>query len=475
VNKDEIIAQKDALIAAQAVQIAELKLLFEAALLRISELEAQLNSNSKNSHKPPSSDWPIKKPAFPRLKGAKRGGKPGHKGNTLKMVDSEAADKHVLHGVKEVNCSCGYCLAGVQEEALSGRRQVFDLPPNRLEVTEHRIGLKRCPACSKQYKGVFPQEVNAPVQYGQRVRTLMGLLNVEHGLPIWRIKGLFADLYGYAVNENTVQTAVEGLFEVTKADEALIRTALEKQSLAHFDESGVRVQGALHWVHTASSNDFTYYFVHPKRGKEALGSTQSILPHFKGRAIHDFWASYFQFDCSHGICVAHILRELTALAEHQGRKWALKMHDLFLYMYQFSDNGRRTAPDKVQNACLAQYYRILQMADVEEPPPDHSKGRRPKKSKGRNLMERLLRHTDEVLAFACVDEVPFTNNLAERDIRPWKTKLKVCTSFRTIQGANQFARLKGFCSTAKKQGFNLFEQLCAVQNGHSFLRPLALT
>jgi transposase len=207
-------------------------LLLEAALLRISEWEAQLNSNSKNSHKPPSSDWPIKKPAIPRLKGAKRGGKPGHKGNTLKMVDSKSVDKHILQGVNEVKCSCGYCLADVEEEVSSERRQVFDLPPNRLEVTEHRIGSKRCPACYKRHKGVFPQEVNAPVQYGQRVRALVGLLNVEHGMPIGRIKGLFADIYGYEVNVNTVQTTVEGLFEATKADEALIRIALEKQPLA---------------------------------------------------------------------------------------------------------------------------------------------------------------------------------------------------------------------------------------------------
>ena len=474
VNYEKLIAEKDARIASLEGQASELQELVKVLLARIVDLEARLKRNSGNSDKPPSSEGLSKKPAIPRPKGGKRGGRPGHTGKTLEMVDSEKVHDWVIHQA-EGACSCGCMLADVAGELLEERRQVFDLPPSTLLVSEHRIESKICPACGLVHKGVFPADVSAPVQYGHRVRALAGMLNVEHSMPVERIKRLFGDLYGYALNENTIHTAVERLHACTEKDEQIIRQAIEQALVAHFDESGARVEGSLHWVHTASTQDWTYFFVHKNRGRQALESEQSVLPNFKGRAIHDFWKSYFHFDVEHGTCAAHLLRELTALVENQHRKWAGRMHDLLYYLYHFSDKGRATVEAKKLKFCDRQYERLIRAADEEEPPPDTSNGRKPKKTKGRNLLERLDRYRDEVMAFARYDYVPFTNNTAERDIRPWKTKLKVSTCFRTLKGANRFARIKGFCSTTKKQGHNIFEQLCNVLNGHSFLRPVGVT
>lgn len=456
------------IIADQAARIESLEQLLQVALARIEELEAQLQQNSRTSHRPPSSDGVRKSPAFPRKKGGKRGGKPGHQGNTLKLVAHP--DEQVIHPIGN-RCSCGANLATQPSELSEERRQVFDLPPAALQVVEHRVERKTCTCCGQVHTAAFPEQVAASVQYGPGVRALVGLLNVEHGLPVKRISQLFGDLYGHVLNEATVQDAVARLYEDLAPEEAHIHQQLSMASVAHFDESGVRVQGQNHWLHVVADAVYTYYFVHAKRGEQALRSEASVLPYFTGRAIHDCWASYFKFEVAHGLCGAHLLRELREQKENYHRQWAAKMYDLLLYLYTLAQRQGGCVPAKALRTCQLRYEAILRSAYEEEPPPSYRARCRAKKSKGRNLADRLNRHREAVLAFASDAEVPFTNNLAERAVRPWKTKLKVSGCFRTLNGAALHARIKGFCDTARKQGQNLFEQLQFVQQGYSFLRP----
>jgi transposase len=108
------------------------------------------------------------------------------------------------------------------------------------------------------------------------------------------------------------------------------------------------------------------------------------------------------------------------------------------------------------------YDSILQQADLEEPqPPDKVEGKkgRPKKSPGRNLLDRLSRHKERVLAFVFKDGIPFTNNQAERDLRGVKVKQKVSGCFRTMAGAIVYARLQGVILTFSKRGENVLENL----------------
>jgi transposase len=464
VNKDEIIAQ-------QARQIAELQALLSAALSRIAELEAQVKANSRNSSRPPSSDGLKKGPAFPRKKGGKRGGKPGHPGKSLKMVPHEEVQHHVVHPVADERCSCGQDLTQVEQEISAQRRQVFDLPPRLLEVTEHRLACKSYPSCGQIHKANFPPQVNAPVQYGTRVKALVTLLSVEQSMPVGRIGELFANLTSYELNENTIVSIVEKMADHLQADEAIIKAKLLSSPVAHADESGARVAGKLHWIHNFVTDRYTYFFVHEKRGGQALNSDSSLAQHYRGTLVHDCWSSYFGLKVTdHALCGAHLLRELKGLADNHQRKWAELMHDVLMYAYEFSQGGKSVlAADKL-HIVQAQYRRILRQADHEEPPPIPRPKGRPKKTKGRNLLERMEKYQDQVLNFTQIAEVPFTNNLAERDIRPWKTKLKVSGCFRTVGGAGQFARIKGFCSTAKKHGLSVFEELVNAINGESFLR-----
>lgn len=467
---------KDEIIAHQAEQIADLQASLATALGEIAALKAQLSQNSSNSSRPPSSDGLSKKPAFPRSSGGKRGGQPGHRGNTLKMVG--AADQIVVHSVADV-CDCGSSLSDVAGQVLS-KRQVFDLPLPALVVTQHQCEEKTCPSCGKLHQSNFPLAVSAPVQYGSRVKALVSLLSVGHNMPVGGIKSLFTDVFGYSLNEATIQRANAVYYEQLAQEEAIISQQLQQEEVIHADESGVRTEGKLHWLHVASSALFTYFYRHCKRGGEALEDQRSVLSTFKGWVVHDCWASYFTKDnYQHALCGAHLLRELTALIE-QGSQWATRMHELLMATYLASEKGTSTLRPEAWQTTIRKYEAILQQADREEPPPEprtrgHARPGRDKQSKGRNLMNRLAKHQAAVLAFARYQEVPFTNNLAERDIRPWKTKLKVSGSFRTTTGADHYARIRSFISTARKQQRQVFAELCRVLNGESFLRDLNTT
>ena len=357
---------------------------------------------------------------------------------------------------------------------------MFDLPPQALVVTEHQIEGKICPGCGQLHQGSFPQAVSAPVQYGGRVKALVSLLSVGHNVPVGGIKGLFADLFGYALNEATIQQANTLYYEQLAEEEAIIKDELQAGELIHADESGVRVEGKLHWLHVASSTLFTYFYRHSKRGREALEDAMSVLPTFSGWVVHDCWQSYFTRDnYRHALCGAHLLRELMALIE-QGSAWAIQMHELLMATYLACEKGKDSLMAEVRQTTIVRYQAILQQAAREEPPPQprtrgHARPGRDKQTKGRNLMNRLTQHQAAVLAFAQYKEVPFSNNLAERDIRPWKTKLKVSGSFRTTTGAEHYARIRSFISTARKQQKQVFAELCRIRNGESFLRDLKAT
>ena len=353
------------------------------------------------------------------------------------------------------------------------RRQVFDLPPTLLEVTEHRLEHKTCPQCERLHLANFPQDVNAPVQYGERVRSLAVLLNVEQSLPLARSQEVFASLTGYGLNESTVQAAVERTYEKLAIEEQLIHRAVLDSSVAHSDETGARIDGSLHWVHGFSSLWHTFYVVYKQRGGPVINGPASHLADYTGRLVHDSLNSYLTMEgkLEHSLCGAHLLRELTALMELPGApSWLAKMHALLMDYYRASDYGKGAASPQQLTELDQQYSDLLALADGEEPPPPQGKRGRPRRSKGRNLRDRFEKWQEAILAFSHHVEVPFTNNLGERDLRPWKTKLKVAGCFRTLTGAQHYARIKGFCSTAKKHGRVVFNELVQAQREATFLR-----
>jgi len=429
------------------------------------DLRNRLNLNSNNSNKPPSSDGLTKKPAIAKVSGKKSGGQFGHKGKTLKMVAQP--DQTIIHHLSSCPC-CSKIFTSTDVEHITQRRQVFDIPVPRLEVIEHQIGIISC--CGLQHKGIFPEGVNSLVQYGTKIKALSVLLSTDYRMPFDKIEQLFSDLYDCSFNESTAICANQTCFEVLEPIETSIKSTILASDTVHFDETGMRVEGKLHWFHTASTALFTYLFVHAKRGKEALNSSYSVIKDFKNWAIHDCWASYFDFqDCSHALCNAHIIRELENLKE-TGSLWANEMQEFLFELYKISEKGTVIVSNK--QIWVKKYQIICQKANQEEPPPikpQPGKRGRAKNSKGRNLYNRLVKHQEAILAFAFIESIPFTNNQAERDIRCVKIKQKVAMSFRTVKGAEIYARIQGFVSSTRKHNMNVLQQITMALNKEQIL------
>lgn len=455
--------------------IAELKALIislQAEIKRLraenEELKTRLAQNANNSHKPPASDGLAKKaikPAFPGDKSKKQGGQLGHPGKTLLMTHSP--DRVIEH--RPTHCQrCGQDLTQVTPTLLQ-RRQVFDLPQPRLYIEEHRQMARLC-ACGCVNQGQFPAWVAAPVQYGPRIQAQSILFNIDYKLPFAKVTQLWADLTGYAYNRATLTAAQTVLYEQLGPIEAQVKTQLQAAQVCHFDETGLRVSGKLEWLHVACTAFFTFLFVHPSRGQKALKATQSVFEGCANWLVHDCWSSYFVAGKGrHALCGAHLLRELQGQID-RGRVWAGLFHEYLLALYKASRHGPLAANER--RSWQQAYQQLCEQGLEEELPPlvFYNKwgkvlNKRPKQSSGRNLLDRLVAHQEAVLAFAFEEGVPFTNNEAERALRPAKIKQKVSGGFRTQAGAHTYARITGFIATMRKQECNVVEQLADVLQG----------
>ena len=435
---------------------------------RVEDLERQVGLTSANSSKPPSSDG-LRKPKSLRTAGGKKGAPKNHDGHTLNMVDTP--DIILWHPVH----SCAQCDTSLEEVAADSynRRQVFDLPLPQIIVTEHRLEKKCCPNCGKHQQASAPKNVNAPVQYGEGWTAWCAYLNTYHHLPLERIGQLFQDMTGYRPSDATLLNRFASLSDEIAAHIPYIRAQLLKSTTLHADETGMRVQEKTQWLHTVSSVDWTLYQVHEKRGKEAI-KAHNMLPQYKGVLVHDCWSSYFHKDYSfqHALCGAHLLRECQGIIDYDGHQWAREMKELLQEAAHYKKIWRQTGtpiPEEKKLEWTHRYDGILQNGEKEwatNPIPDAPPKRgRKKKSKAANLAERLQLHKAAIMRFIQDAQVPFDNSQAERDIRMMKVKQKVSGSFRTQKGAEQFAQIRSFISSLRKQNREILPALISVIRG----------
>ncbi len=430
--------------------------------VEIDELKAQLKQNSQNSHRPPSSDdfqKPNPKPAIRRKKKA-RGGQKGHRGETLKKVEKP----DVVVDCEPRGCVCGGA-GWVGAGEILETRQVFELPEPRLEVLEYRR-IKRTCQCGRDSCGEFPEKVSGQTQYGERVQAIVALLSVRGCLSHRKIGEIFGNLYSSELNEATIQEMLQRTSEVMPIEE--IKAKILSEEVINVDETSLRENGIKNWLHTVSSKSWTYQFVHRKRGREAMEDEKSVLPQYQGVAVHDCLESYFGFSgMKHAICDAHILRELTGIIENSQSRWGWRMKRLLLRIYVASDYGKGTVADFARYE--ERYDEILREGEREEPPPEriHQKGKL-KRTKGRNLLERMRKHKEAILRFAVEKEVPFTNNQAERDLRNAKVKQKMNGGFRAASGTQSYVRINSYLMSLRKQGRQVFQELVSIIKGKPF-------
>lgn len=432
----------------------------------VEKLKSQINKNSQNSSKPPSSDG-FKKPKPKSLRsktGKAQGGQQGHNGKTLHQV--EEPDEIETHHVDHCH-QCGYSLENVP--CRFEKRQLFDIPPMEIHVTEHRGEIKSCPFCQSQNRASFPEGVKAPVQYGPQLKSLAVYLHDYQLLPYERTREMLGDLFNQPISRATIVEAECQLHQKLEPIEETIVQQLLSSPAVHFDESGLRVNAKRHWLHVASTNTLTHYTVHQKRGKEGMDAG-GILPNFNGIAVHDAWKSYFNYPCDHALCHAHHLRELTGIYEQWEQQWAKEMIDLLLEMKATVE--AEGILDITTILSLDQRYdRIIEMGLEEDeqlnPPeslPKAKRGRK-KQSPAKNLLDRLQSYRSEALGFIRNPFIPFDNNQAERDVRMVKVQQKVSGTFRDSKGAERFSRIRGYISTMKKQSHSVMEALHSVMTG----------
>jgi transposase len=458
-DEQKLRAEIEALSESEKVDLI-IQLMAQVARLtaRVAELEARLGMNSANSSKPPSSDGYSKpNPKSLREKsGRKPGGQKGHVGTNLRQVSEP--DVVAVHSPQ--CCECGYCLDGVVADHVE-RRQVFELPEKLLRVTEHQLVAKQCPRCGRVVRAVAPPEAPGCVQYGPRFRALLVYLRDYQLLPYQRLTQLCRDVLGAGVCKRTVETAGMQMYEALAPFEEAVRAQLRDEPVLHADETGMRVDGKLQWMHSLSTPELTLYQAHPKRGGEAI-EANGVIPAFQGVLVHDCWGPYFRYGSEHALCGAHLLRELLGVCETEGHGWAHELSAL-LEMMSKTTAAREATPLSPELADWFErmYDAILARGKQELAPPEKTPGKRGrvKKSKSANLHERLVIHRDAVLRFLRDPVVPFTNNLAERDIRMVKLRQKTSGCARTFTGAQIFARIRSYISTSIKQGQNLFQNI----------------
>jgi transposase len=466
------------IILALQEEVLALRRANDALQKRVEVLEARLAQNSGNSSKPPSSDG-YSKPdpkSLRKKSGRSPGGQSGHPGSSLAAVAKP--DFIVVHRLKSCPCGCGADLHRgpvLRHET----RQVFDLPPQRLVVTEHRCEVKLCPTSGREVWAAFPAGVNAPTQYGTRFNAWLVYLRGQQLIPLERISQMCADLFGRPVSEATVQAAVSAAYCALAPFEAKVADLVAQAPIAHADETGLRVAGKLHWLHVAGTKTLTWYGIHRKRGSEALQHF-ALLPRFTGRLIHDCLSAYFDLSCLHGLCNAHLLRELTFLHEVEQQTWAKRMLDLLIRMHRAvtahrTRAGLPTLPHRA--AWTRKYQAVLREGFAENPSPEPCPGPRPrgrpKHTRAQNLLLRLQQHEGSVLAFLHDTRVPFSNNQAEQDVRMMKVQQKISGTFRTLEGAQAFARIRAYLSTVRKNQRNVFQEIVAALAGQPFMPEIA--
>ena len=441
---------------------------------RIAELEERLRQTSRNSSVPPSADGLAKPPprsrSLRKKSGRKPGGQDGHPGQTL--AQAAKADREERHEPGW----CSGCGAGLAGRPVTGieRRQVFDLPPVTVKVTEHQLIEREC-GCGQRTRGAGPEGAEAPVQYGPRIAAVVIYLYLGQFLSKDRTAQALAELFGVPLSPGTVAAVTARAAGKLDGFLEQVRSNITASDVTGFDETGFRVAGRLHWVHCARTGKYTLLMVHPRRGRKAM-EAMGVLASFAGVAVHDAWAPYDTYSSpDHQLCCAHALRELQAVTDGAPEGewcWAAQAADALTGMQALASEAIAQGRDAVDPAALAAQVHRYRSAVLL--------GARQTAARSGTLMKkhhalacRLRDRREDYLRFTADWRIPADNNGSERDIRMAKLKQKVSGCLRTLIGARQFCAIRSYLSTAAKHGLQFFDALVMLTEGRPWMPAAA--
>ena len=456
-------------VGEQAEVVAEQSIQIEALTTQVSELTRRLGRNSGNSSLPPSSDRGSKPQREPRKRGrgGRRPGKqPGAPGSGLGMV---ADPDQVVDHEPDACLGCGGDLAGAADAGMVVR-QVRDVPLVKITVTEHRLHKRAC-GCGQVTVAAAPAGVDGPACYGPNLRAVAVYLVVFQHVPVERAARLIADLTGATPSTGWVSAQVARAADALVEVEQLIKTLLMVAAVIGVDETSLNVAGKMHWLHVARTDKLTAYHRHEHRGRDAVAAF-GILPSFTGTAVHDGLTVYDCYPATHALCGAHLIRDLTDAAEtHPGQHWPGQARKALADLAGLAATARADGLAAVPAEQAAEPLRLYRHA-VLVGLAQHRKAPGRKQSKTRNLLQRLQAHETEILRFVNDTQVPFTNNGAERDLRPAKTQLKISGCHRAADGATNWLRVRGYISTVTKHGDDILTALRDALTGNPWKPPI---
>ena len=449
---------------------------------QVKALQEKQSLNSGNSSKPPSTDGLRKKNvdkdrSLRESSGKKQGGQPGHKGTTfMESRDPDKTEQHLHENCK----NCPHREECLKSAKILEKRRIVDIIV-KTRLTEHQlVCVKECPLCHQKLTGKFPEEVKAPLQYGDSLSAFVTALNTLGAVSMSRIKEILGNVFNIPLSTGTISSMVSRAAQKVGSALKVIREKVVNCDVTHSDETGFRVDGKTRWAHVLCTDSYTCLNLSDFRGHKGMDEI-GLLPMYKGINVHDCWASYWKYSAvTHAVCNAHILRELKYVADnYPDQTWNKKFRCLLLDMKAAKERalaeGMQELSEELKKKFMTEYDEIIRLAYEENPMPADDKTKpvkmgRKKKGKVRSLIERLASNKEAVCLFAMDFRVPFDNNQAERDIRCIKIKSKVSGSFRTIEGAQEYLDIMSYLSTARKLGFNGHEAMFkAFQNDACYI------
>jgi len=457
IDVDEAINSVKALLKKERGLSPALKSAMEVLLLLVSILLNRITLNSKNSSKPPSADPNREKSKKKGQSKRKPGGQKGHNGTTLDPVEDPDAVTQLKVDRRTLPKGVSYHEAGYE------KRQVIDIDISRF-VLEYQAQILEDDQ-GNRFVASFPEGVKRPVQYGPSLKANAVYMSQYQLIPYDRVRDYFQDQMHTPVSAGSVFNFNKEAYEGLASFAQWVKGQLASADLMHVDETGINIGAKRHWLHCASTTSLTWFYAHAKRGTEAMDE-EGILPLYRGVLCHDHWKPYYRYDCTHALCNAHHLRELERAWEQDQQQWAKQMQTLLMDMANAVEDAGGCLSPKIAEPWRQRYRKLIEDADAECPPPDESqrKGKRGrlKRSKARNLLERLRDFEQDVLRFMVVKNVSFTNNQGENDLRMTKVQQKISGCFRSMEGAEIFCRVRGYLSTCRKQGMTATEALALL-------------
>ena len=480
---------RDALIAVQAGQIAELTALVAELREQLDAARRAVSRNSGNSSMPPSGDdVPGRKPpARKERRGAeraegkkrKRGKQPGSPGAAMRWKVPDRTEDHFPQG----GCDCGADLSQAADLGVARSYQQEEIPAAAPERVQHDLHLARCP-CGREHPAARPPGVpDAPLSIGPRLRALAVYLVVFQHVPVERARDLISDVAGTAVSAGFIHSCLARAAGLAAGVVRLIRTLITAALVAGFDETTLRSgpAGEKKYVHGAFTERYSAFWL----GSRSLDTMKEagILPGFAGVAVSDRYRNYFSATweniAGNQACLSHLLRDFEDCAEsYPGAGWPAQaqraLRGLIRAWHAAREQGLDAIPAGEREPLELEFRRAVTvgLSAVPRVPGPRNKVRQ---KPGRELLEFCRDHRADVLLLTEDTSVWPTNNLSERGVRPLKTQQKVSARLTSDDVTQDRLDIRGYIDTARKHGIGAFEALCQLMLGNPWQPPAQLS